>query len=1198
MFKEFFLKEIKRGLTSPMVYIFFFLMALLTGAAISSDSVTIGGAIGNINKNSPYVITQFVITLSLIALLIAAAFFNNAALRDHNYNFNEIMFSLPVSKSGYFFGRFFGALLLSTLPLLGIYLGVAVGSVLGPLAGWVDAEKFGPFPWSTLVNSYLLFVVPNMFISGAIIFFLSHKFKSTVVSFVGVLGIIIAYSASGTLLSDLDNEQLGALLDIFGVGAFSVYTKYWTPAEQNTLAPPFEGLILYNRLIWIAVGLVISLVSYQLFSFRAIHKKASKKSKEKTSNVSPTDHFGAFKRISPSFTSALGWKQFSSFYTISTWSIFRSVVFKILLLFSIILLVINVWQGYEYFGVQSYPVTYKVLQDISSGTSIFLVIIVVFFSGELVWRDREANIDSVINATPHSSVASMVAKMFSLITVAAVIQAFFVIIGVISQLLRGYTAIEFDIYLIDFVLDTLPSIVFYASLFVLIQTLSKNKYIAYFISILLVFTWNIMMSSVFEVSTRMLILGSTPSISYSDMNGFGPGLTGAIWFNFYWVLLGIILLIAAGIFYPRMNVSGFKERIKLSLSRVNKSTWMATGIFTVLWLLVSSFIYYNTMVINELTSSDQVELDRANYEKKYKKYQGIPQPKITDIQYNIDIFPKKRDVKVNAALVLQNKSETPIDSIHFVVSDDWDPTISIPGAELGFEDKDLGYRIYGLKTPMLPGSSLEIEVDAEYITKGFTNGRGNTSIVKNGSFFNNMDILPSIGYNEGYELSDKYTRKEYGLEEKDRTPKLQQSCGELCNLNYLTNGQSDWVNVETVISTSSDQIAIAPGSLLKEWTEDDRKYYHYQTDHPSQNFYSFMSADYAVASDKHNGIDVEIYYHPGHDYNIDMMIEAVKRSLTYYEKHFGPYYHKQARIIEFPRYATFAQAFPGTMPYSESFGFIADLRDETENNVIDAVIAHEMAHQWWAHQEIPANMQGGTFLTESFSEYSSLMVMKEDLNDDPMRMKKFLKYNFNRYLNGRSGEQVKELPLYKVENQGYIHYGKGAVVLYAIQDYIGEDSLNAALKGFLEEYRYAEPPYPNSYDFLKYLHAKVPDSLSYLVDDMIMNITLYDLRLKEVTTEKRKEQYQTTFTLEARKLRADTLGNETEIAMNDWIDLGFYSDSEEKELMHYERVQLKSGEQQITLFTDSLPKKAAIDPRRILIERITDDNVKNINLEE
>jgi ABC-2 type transport system permease protein len=241
-------------------------------------------------------------------------------------------------------------------------------------------------------------------------------------------------------------------------------------------------------------------------------------------------------------------------------------------------------------------------------------------------------------------------------------------------------------------------------------------------------------------------------------------------------------------------------------------------------------------------------------------------------------------------------------------------------------------------------------------------------------------------------------------------------------------------------------------------------------------------------------------------------------------------------------------------------------------------------------------MQGGTMLTESFAEYSSLMTLRQESDD--MKMKNFMKYDYNRYLRGRTSESEKELPLYKVENQGYIHYGKGSVILYALQDYIGADSVNAALRSFLEEYRYAEPPYPNSHDFLRHLEPRVPDSLNYLINDWFKEITLYDLRLEEARMTKLDNgQYEVEMDVMARKMYADTLGNETQVALKEWIDIGVYADSDEEELMAWKRVKFDEENSTVTIIVDSVPAKAAIDPRRILIERITDDNVKSVSLE-
>ena len=284
------------------------------------------------------------------------------------------------------------------------------------------------------------------------------------------------------------------------------------------------------------------------------------------------------------------------------------------------------------------------------------------------------------------------------------------------------------------------------------------------------------------------------------------------------------------------------------------------------------------------------------------------------------------------------------------------------------------------------------------------------------------------------------------------------------------------------------------------------------------------------------------------------------------------------------------------MPYSESFGFITNLEDVEGNNVVDAVIAHEIAHQWWAHQLVGADMQGGTMLSESFSEYASLMTMK-GIAKTPMKMREFLKYDHDRYLSGRAFELEKELPLYKVENQQYIHYGKGSVILYALQDYIGEDKVNKALKNFLDAYRY-RAPYPTSLDFLAALEPQVPDSLHYLIDDWFKEITLYDNRLKAATARLMDSgKYEVALEIEAAKIKADSLGKERKVALNEWMDVGLFADEDEKELLFQKRVAVTDSVMTFNFVVDTLPVKAAIDPRHILIDRVYSDNIKPVKLE-
>jgi aminopeptidase N len=177
--------------------------------------------------------------------------------------------------------------------------------------------------------------------------------------------------------------------------------------------------------------------------------------------------------------------------------------------------------------------------------------------------------------------------------------------------------------------------------------------------------------------------------------------------------------------------------------------------------------------------------------------------------------------------------------------------------------------------------------------------------------------------------------------------------------------------------------------------------------------------------------------------------DELREVLDYLSRSFGPYAHKQARIIEFPRVARFAQAFPGTMHYSEAIGFIANLDHPDDIDMVFYVVAHEMAHQWWAHQVVGANMQGATLLSESLSQYSALILMEHEYGRDLMR--KFLRYEMDRYLRARGRERLKERPLLTVEaEQGYVHYRKASVVLYSLKEMICEEAVNRALRRLVE----------------------------------------------------------------------------------------------------------------------------------------------------
>ncbi len=1192
MFLEFFKREVFTALKRPMIYIFMFICFLLVFGAVVSDTVVIGGVVGDVHKNAPSVVATFVGILNIFGLLFAAAFFNNAALRDHNSGFHEILFSTPISKAGYFFGRFAGAFVLSTLVSLGIYAAFVVGPSIGIAMNWIGPERFGPTPWTAFLKCQLIFVLPNVFFAGAIIFALATKFKNTIVSFLGTLLIIVTYIVSLNLTSDMDNRAFAAMVDIFAVSTYSFDTQYFSPFEQNTIDPSFTGYVLKNRILWTLIGFLILAFAYWRFSFAS---KAQKVRKKVEAAASSSIAAVAKPMIQQDSQSSSLWSNFWSFFKINFLSITKSTVFIILGLFAIVLLVLNLSGGFEFFGLKSYPVTYKMLDQINGISTLFVMIILVFFSGELVWRDRDNHINEVIDSSPHLSVVSLLAKSLSVVALACLLHGILMLVGVLYQLFMGYTNIEPALYLYDFLTGGLIRYLIWGAFLIFMQVIINQKYLAYFASILFMFALDFAFG-ILKMESKMMMLGTTPKTMYSDMNGNGPGAAGHLWFSSYWMIFAFFLLVLAGLFWPRGKNKSIRDRYVSSKKSLGNAYYGALGCFGVSWVALFGWLFYNTQILNPYETSKQLEEKSVRYEKAYKKYADVPMPKVERVVYEIDIYPEERAMKGKSILQVRNLGDTAIDSLHFTLVDGYEQELQIKDSELVFHDEDTEYQIFKLASPLQVGEQMEIVCNASYKAKGFENTVSNTSVVKNGTFFNNRNLLPSFGYDPSFEVFDKNTRAKYDLPKRDRMPALEPVCSKKCQVNYLTNGMSDWVDVETFISTSEDQMAIAPGTRISQEVENGRRKYHYKLEKASQNFFSFISADYELAQRNWNGLSLEIYYHKAHEKNVPMMLDGLEASLEYYTKNFGPYYHKEARIIEFPRYADFAQAFPGTMPYSESMGFIINLEGESQSNFVNAVIAHEMAHQYWAHQVIGAEMQGSTMLSESFAEYSSLMVMKHQSTD--LQMREYVKYDLDRYLRGRTQETDKEVPLKQVENQGHIHYGKGAVILFALQDYIGEDKVNRALRNFLAEYSYKPPPYPTSHDFMRYLKPEVPDSLQYLLKDWFEDITLYDLRASEAkSTTNADGSISVEVSVKASKFKSDEKGEPTEVPIGDWVDIGFFTDRAEEDLFFTQRVYLDKPESVFNFKLEEQPAKAAIDPRRLLIDRVWDDNRTTVSVQ-
>ncbi len=1187
--------EIKYWLKSSMLWIFLFMITLLVFLAVSSDKIQIGGVIGKTLRNAPYVIENYYAMMSLICLLMTTTFMNATANRDFSSGMHQFVFSSPIKKRDYYFGKFIGALIISIIPLLGVTIGSLFAPMLSPILGMSPAERFGPIYCSGHIYGILAFAIPNVIIAGTMIYGLAILFRSTIVSFIGSILLLVLYGVSAGFTKDIKKEWLANLLDPFGFRPFNIISKYMTINEKNTSAVSLVGELLNNRLIWLSISLILLFLIYKKFSFSTKNQHSRKIENPKV-EVIPTITFN--NNLYPTKANVFSISIFWKLIKFEIKAIIKNPTFIILIAIGMISLIGGLTSFTGALGRKEYSVTYKVVSIIEDSFLFFIIGFIIFYAGVLVWKDRDAKINEIKDATPVKSVVLFLSKLIAVFITIEIVLLVAIIFGILTQISLGYFNFEIGVYVKSLLVMKSSEFIFLIVIAMLFHYLINNRYIAYFIFITF-YILNSFLFGLFEISTNMLQFGKRPSVTYSDMNGFSPFVLSYSWFTVYWILFCSVICFVIVALYIRGKEATIRKRIFAVQNNLVKNK-ISFGLSILAFTLCSGFVYYNTKVLNSYDSVDESEKNQVSYEIKYKKYENLTQPKFYKFDYNIDLFPENRSFKANVSGWVLNNSNKAINELHFNTPKLTDTLrIEIPNATLKVNDDKLGYLIYSLQKPMQPNDSLKIDFVLATETKGFENEVSFRELTQNGTFFNNRDIMPTLGYESDNELSDINRRKELQLPPKTRKPKLDANDLKSRSKNYISK-DADWVSLTTTISTAPNQTAIAPGSLMKTWKSKGRNYYKYKLDQKSINFYSFLSAKYEVARQKWNGIDLEIYYDEKHAVNIPNMMKSIQKSLEYYTKNFGPYQHKQCRIVEFPRYKNFAQAFPGTMPYGEGIGFVTNLQNVTKNDIdpVFYLIAHEMAHQYWAHQVIGANMQGSEMFSEGFAQYAALMVLEKEYGRD--KMKKFLQYQMDDYLSGRSSESVIENPLIKTENQSYIHYAKASVVMYYFKEMIGENKVNLAMKNLVEKFAYKNPPYATSIDVVNEFKKFTPPELQYLITDMFENITIFSNRVVEAKYKKVGNKFEVTLKTTSEKFRCNSIGKETSIPVNDFMDIILFAKSENGEnktgkVILTKRMRINKKDNILKFKVQELPYNAGIDPYNYLIDRNPEDNLKELN---
>ncbi|WP_299063119.1 M1 family aminopeptidase [uncultured Polaribacter sp.] len=1218
MFSTIFKQELKYWFSKPVFYIYisiFLLIAFLLSASNAGIWDDITGTTGSSRiVNSPINVLGLFNTITILILFLFPSIIGVAIYRDFKSDMHTILYSYPFTKANYLFAKFFsGIVVVSSIVLV-----IAIGMIIGFRFPGTNSQIVGGFNIVTYLKTYLLFILPNVLFFGAVVFAVVTFSRNIAAGFITVILLLFAQGAMSSMLSEPEQANVLAILDPFGAAASNFYTKYWTVSEQNELQIPIKELIIYNRLLWLLVSSVIFGVVFRYFKFNQNAISFSFK-KSKIETITKTNFNGitriSLPKVTHNYSFIQNLKVMWKLSNIDFKYIFKSLPFICILIVGVLMLVGTLFTIGKIVGTKTLPVTWQMLRGGNVFSTLIINLCTFLYAGILIQRAKTTKINHLIDSTPIYNWVLLFSKFIALLKMQLVLLSVILVSGVLYQTYQGYYDYEVGHYLKELYGLKFINYFIWAFMAIFIQTLIKNQYLGLFIMLIIAIGTPLL--SLIGIELPIFKYNQGSGFRYSDMNGYGTALSRYLWYKLYWVLGGVLLLIISLLFWVRGLPSSFSERLLLAKKRFKPSQKIAFMLVLIAFLTLGVSIYKEIRSKSKKTASKQRELNAVKWEKTYKKYEEYHQPRIVAVNVSLDMYPKEKTYKASAIYTLVNKTDKSIDSL-FLNHNSLKSTFEFDKAtDLVVEDKLFHFDVYQFCEPIQPGDSLQLTIHVK--SKENTRFKRRSPIIENGTFINNFTIFPTLGYSSKGELTDNKTREKYNLPPNNLRPNPTDSSA-LGNT-YISK-DSDWIDFEATVSTSKDQIAIAPGYLQKEWTEDGRNYFHYKMDSKILNFYAFNSARYKVKKELYKGISLEIYYHKPHDFNLDRMLKGMKASLDYNAKNFSPYQHRQLRIIEFPKTAgSFAQSFPNTIPFSESVGFIADVDDKKDDGVDYpfAITVHEVSHQWWAHQVIGADVLGATMLSESISEYVTLKVLEHQHGKNKMRT--FLKDALDKYLLQRTMETKREKPLMYNDGQGYIHYQKGSLVFYALSDYIGEDKLNGALKKYLEKVQFQEPPYTTSLEMMQYIKEVTPDSLKYVLKDMFETITLYKNSIKDVKSiQLENGKYKVEIEFEVSKYRNDEKGKKfygnkvgdtlvykndevkkpiLSVPLADYIDIGVFTVTEidgkkkEKEL-YLQKHKITQINNKITIIVDKKPTEVGVDPYNKLIDTKSDDNRRKL----
>ena len=1175
---------------------------LVVSFLMARDNALADAMYAEFYANSPFAIAKTTVIAGMLWLLAGPVLAGEAAARDVATGMHPLTWTAPVSKGEYLGGRFLAALAINAALLFAVQVGIVAG-VYSP---GIAPQVIGPFRPAAFLTAYAYLSLPSAFTATALQFALATRSGRAMSAYLGSLLLVFIGMFISALL--LYERELGKLLDPIGMRyVLDDLAREWTTIEKSTRLLSLQGTVLANRLLWLAVGMSALALTYARFRFahrvegrswlRGRTNLATREARTPAPHVPSAVAPVAIPQVTRANDLATHVRRTFDIARMSFGSIARSLPGLAVLVGIPAMTVFVVLAQMSAMGAPLVPSTARVLRELTGGLSaelaaepsrwIIVPLFIVYFAGELVWRERDAGIAEITDAMPVSEWTPLVGKLLGLGLLLAAFEAMLMLAGITGQLLLGRRDLEIGLYLQVLFGLQLPEYFLFAVLAVVVHVLADQKYVGHLAAIL-AYAIIAALAPMLGLEHNLLVYDRGPGWAYTEMRGYGATLGPWLWFKLYWTAWALLLAVAARLMWVRGREGGFGARLREARMRLTRATTATAAVALALVVATGGYIFYNTNILNHYRTAAEVEELRADYERRYRRYESVAQPRLTATSLGVDLRPERRFASIVGTHRLVNGHATAIDSIYVVMPMGGIETRALSfdrPARLVLDDRERGWRTYALGSPLAPGDTLRMEFNVRLEPRGFGNRGADRAIVPNGSAFRAETWLPWVGYQRSRELLTTSSRREHDLAPRPILGSLYDVEGS----EPATRGGG--VDFEALIGTSEDQVAVAPGELKRTWTEGGRRWFRYASSAPIGNEWPIFSARFVVHEERVGAVTVRIYHHPTHGAHVERTMRAVRDALGYYGAQYGRYPWSHLAIVEYPGApGNSAHADASIVTHGESFA--AWTPREGRLDMPYFVMAHEMGHEFGLPYAL---VEGLPFMAEGLATYQAMQLVKVSRGDAQFRrLQRFLRLPYP-YPPIRHGE-----PLLRALDP---HMARrwGPFAMYALTEYMGADQVNGAIRRLAERSDATDAKPVTTLDLYGELKLAAPDSVKPLLHDLFEVNTLWRLSVAKARADSLPDgSWRLTMDVEARKFVYDSAGVETDVPMDEPLQIGVFGPGDKGDELsaplYVQTHRVRSGRQTITVTVKGKPVLTGVDPYHLLDwdEKEDDDNLRRV----